>query len=99
MDQGPKRFVRPGKYHHLMKRALVSLPILIGTALLMIGADFRTPQREAEVQIKKPCTGYTVIEAGLGVDCNGDTLRLIKRYGYYELASRYEKGERAQIDR
>jgi hypothetical protein len=84
-----------GKSHHLMKRALFSLPILIGTALLMIGADFRTSQEQAEVRVKKHCAGYTIIEAGLGVDCNGDTLQLIKRYGYYEVATRYEKNETA----
>jgi len=28
--------------------------------------------------------GYTVIEASMGVDCNGDTIQLRKVGGYYE---------------
>jgi hypothetical protein len=74
-----------------MKRTFLTLSLLISTALLMIGADFRVPKAESLVEIKKHCVGYTIIEAGLGVDCTGDTVRLIKKYGYYELASRYEK--------
>jgi hypothetical protein len=35
---------------------------------------------------KKACKGYEVIEAGKGIDCNGDTIRLTKRYGYFEVA-------------
>lgn len=34
-------------------------------------AAFDAPQ-------KKPCYGYTIIEFGKGVDCNGDTIRLVK---------------------
>jgi hypothetical protein len=78
-----------------MKRAFITLTLLISTALLMIGADFRTPKAEPVVEIKKHCAGYTIIEAGLGIDCNGDTVKLVKKYGYYELASRYEKGDLA----
>jgi hypothetical protein len=34
---------------------------------------------------KKVCNrGYTVIEASMGVDCNGDTLQLRKVGGFYE---------------
>jgi hypothetical protein len=76
-----------------MKKAILTLPFIIGTALLMIGADFRSPQPSVVVIQKKYCSGYSIIEAGLGVDCNGDTVRLIKKFGYYELASRYEKNE------
>jgi hypothetical protein len=87
----------PGRYHRtdsnitIMKKALITLPLLFGTALLMIGADFRAPKPDPVAEVKKHCVGYTIIEAGLGVDCNGDTVRLVKKYGYYELASRYEK--------
>ncbi len=34
---------------------------------------------------KKVCNrGYTVIEASMGVDCNGDTIQLRKVGGYYQ---------------
>jgi hypothetical protein len=78
-----------------MKKMLLSLPIFAGIVLLMIGADFRSPREKAVVELKKHCAGYTVLEAGLGVDCNGDTVKLIKKYGYYELASHYEKSDLA----
>jgi hypothetical protein len=71
-----------------MKRVFITLSFLVSTSLLMIGADFR-PASEP-VASKKFCVGYTIIEAGLGLDCYGDTVRLIKKYGYYELASRHD---------
>jgi hypothetical protein len=76
-----------------MKSAVFTFLFLISTALLMIGADFRTPQPKAVVEAKKHCVGYTILEAGLGIDCKGDTVKLVKKYGYYELASHYEKKE------
>jgi hypothetical protein len=74
-----------------MKSAFLTLTLLVGSALLMIGADFHTPQPKPVVEAKKNCIGYSIIEAGLGIDCNGDTVRLVKKYGYYEPASRYEQ--------
>lgn len=74
-----------------MKRMLLTLPVLIGIGLLMIGADFRSAKPEAATEVKKHCAGYTILEAGLGIDCLGDTVKLVKKYGYYELASHYEK--------
>ena len=72
-----------------MKRKLFILPVIVSIALLLIGADFRTAEPQAVAEIKKHCAGYTIIEAGLGVDCAGDTVKLIKKYGYYELAATY----------
>jgi hypothetical protein len=54
-------------------------------AFLVIGAEYR----EAEISdtpLKRACTGYTVIEASKGVDCNGDTIKLIKVSGFYQRA-------------
>jgi hypothetical protein len=36
---------------------------------------------------KPKCIGYTVLEVGKAIDCNGDTIRLTKRSGFYQLAS------------
>jgi hypothetical protein len=53
-------------------------------AFMMMGADIR-PEKEVGVT-EKHCKGYTIIEAGLGVDCHGDTVKLVKTHGFYELA-------------
>jgi hypothetical protein len=77
-----------------MKRAFTTIFLLVSTGMLMIGADFRTSAQKTVAEIEnKHCVGYTIIEAGLGVDCHGDTVKLIKKYGYYELAGRYEKND------
>ena len=44
------------------------------------------PTRGAE---KKSCNGYEIIEAGKGINCNGDTIKLTKRAGFYEVAANY----------
>jgi hypothetical protein len=53
---------------------------------MMTGADFRFHQASSE-QERRKCFGYTIIEAGKGIDCNGDTIKLIRKEGYFELAS------------
>ena len=52
--------------------------------MLFAGAqNIRSPREKAPA--KKVCSlGYTVIEASLGVDCNGDTIQLRKVGGFYE---------------
>ncbi len=65
-----------------MKQLLVGFTLGL-FALLVIGASYRNTDA-SEVITKKACHGYTVIEASLGIDCNGDTLRLQKVNGYYE---------------
>ncbi len=66
-----------------MKRFLITTACLSATVLLMIGADFM-PSGSANAEIlKKHCVGYVIIEAGKGIDCNGDTLKLVNKGGYY----------------
>ena len=72
-----------------MKKAILTLGTLASIAFLMIGADFKAEKQVVEA--KKHCSGYTIIEAGKGIDCYGDTVRLVKKYGYYELASNYKE--------
>lgn len=67
-----------------MRKVLSWVGIGVLLCLMILGADFRS---SALVQIKKNC-GYTIIEAGKGLNCEGDTVRLIKRQGYYELVTR-----------
>lgn len=52
-------------------------------AFLVIGADHRESQVSA-ASMKRTCKGYTVIEASKGVDCNGDTIKLVKVSGFYQ---------------
>ena len=57
---------------------------------IVTSADFNMVPSLADVsQIRKQrCLGYTIIEAGKGVDCYGDTIMLVKQHGFYEVASR-----------
>jgi hypothetical protein len=64
-----------------MKRILFMLSVVVCVLVLFTGFNF-TKRKEV-----KSCRGYVVIEAGKGLDCNGDTIRLTKRYGYFEIAS------------
>lgn len=69
-----------------MKKLLFTMLPLTAVAFVMMGADLKSEKVAAPTL--KHCSGYTVIEAGLGLDCHGDTVKLIKTHGYYELASR-----------
>ncbi len=69
-----------------MKRVLSLVAICVLLCLMMTGADFRFHQASSE-QERRKCFGYTIIEAGKGIDCNGDTIKLIRKEGYFELAS------------
>jgi hypothetical protein len=51
--------------------------------ILLTGASQKQNQ---EVNARKFCRGYTVIEADKGVDCNGDTIKLVKTNGFFERA-------------
>ena len=61
-----------------MKKIILAVGILT-TVAAMLGADIRThgsgKDTQAVVQ-KKKCVGYTIIEFGKGIDCNGDTVKL-----------------------
>ncbi|HMG90983.1 MAG TPA: hypothetical protein VK589_13045 [Chryseolinea sp.] len=65
-----------------MKRIVFFLTLGL-FAFLVIGADDREAQVPAKI-LKRACTGYTVIEASKGVDCNGDTIKLVKVSGFYQ---------------
>ena len=70
-----------------MKKILLFFSIVL-TLVVLLGADIRR-QKEisvvAEVE-KKPCYGYTIIEFGKGINCDGDTVKLVKVKGGQELA-------------
>jgi hypothetical protein len=65
-----------------MKKLLwIPAVALLFTAL--IGADIHRPAKVTvpKEKPKKTCYGYTIIEFGKGIDCNGDTIRLVKING------------------
>jgi len=66
-----------------MKRVTVILTVgLLG--FMVIGSDLQSAAPAAEKISKKSCKGYTVIESNKGIDCNGDTIRLVRTAGFYE---------------
>lgn len=64
-----------------MKRIWVILTLGL-VAFLVIGAD--QPNADAPKVTKKICRGYTVIADSKGIDCTGDTLRLVRVAGFYQ---------------
>jgi hypothetical protein len=71
-----------------MKRVLFVVAIIVCAIVMVTEANVRSfPKLLPSKITKKSCVGYTVIEAGKGIDCNGDTLTLVKRNGFYEVKS------------
>jgi hypothetical protein len=64
-----------------MKRFIVALS-LISASLLFAGVTFRGSDPTPPV-LKKyaPSCGYTIIEYGKGIDCNGDTVKIVHKNG------------------
>jgi hypothetical protein len=76
---------------HQIKRMKKLIFSLVGSACLLtvlISADFRSiPRLVQKKEQPKPtvvCTGYTIIEFDKAINCNGDTIRLVRNYGYAE---------------
>ena len=70
-----------------MKKILLLFSVVV-MVIVLLGADIRRKkQSESNVTTeKKPCYGYTIIEFGTGINCNGDTVKLVKVNGGQELA-------------
>ena len=63
-----------------MKKVVLTPAVLVALVVL-IGADIRRKDTTSDMPTaprKKPCYGYTIIEFGKGIDCNGDTVKLVK---------------------
>jgi hypothetical protein len=70
-----------------MKKIILAVGIITGAAA-MLGADIRRndSSKTAIAVPKKKCIGYTIIEFGKGIDCNGDTVKLKRVNGVQVLA-------------
>jgi hypothetical protein len=66
-----------------MRKAILT-PLVITVLIMLIGADIRRPVPDTKPE-KKFCNGYTIVEFGKAVDCNGDTINLVKVNGGQEL--------------
>lgn len=75
-----------------MKKLILAAGVVI-TVLLLQAADIRRNESSnvtAAAPKKKNCIGYTIIEFGKGVDCNGDTLKLTRVNGIQVAASQLD---------
>ena len=68
----------------MMKRLIVLIGVLLCSALILLSAD---DKHVAELLKRKTpsahCVGFTILEAGKGINCHGDTIALVKVNGYY----------------
>lgn len=70
-------------------RRVIFIFSLVVVMVLSYSAFNLNAMKKPVVQEKKTCTGYEVIEAGKGINCYGDTIKLTKRSGFYEVAANY----------
>jgi hypothetical protein len=70
-----------------MKKIFLLFSVVV-MLVVLLGADIRRKKEAslAPVVEKKPCYGYTIIEFGKGINCDGDTVKLVKVKGGQELA-------------
>lgn len=67
-----------------MIRSVIMI-LAIFVMFLLTGANYTDGSKNV---VKKHCMGYSVISVDKGVDCNGDTIRLMKVNGYFERAEK-----------
>lgn len=73
-----------------MKKIFLLFGIVL-TLVVLLGADIRRKKESSSIVVeKKPCYGYTIIEFGKGIDCNGDTVKLVKVPGGGQQLARIE---------
>ena len=63
-----------------MIRFILIFLIAISTFFLT-GANYKNGDTKT---VRKHCKGYTVIEVDKGIDCYGDTIKLVKLNGFFE---------------
>jgi hypothetical protein len=79
-----------------MRKVVVALTVMI-LLVVLIGADIRrtdTPKAQTlKVETKKKCYGYTIIEFGKGVNCDGDTINLVRVDGIQRMEKEFASAE------
>lgn len=66
-----------------MVRSIIIVLIACG-CFVFVGAREKT---SVNTPVKKNCSGYSVIEVDKGIDCNGDTIKLVKVNGFFQRAA------------
>jgi hypothetical protein len=64
----------------------LSIPAMM---IALLGADIRRNDSSnvaIEIPKKQKCLGYSIIEFGKGINCNGDTVKLVRVNGVQVLA-------------
>lgn len=70
-----------------MKKMFVLAIALFSVVIIMGTAGFRsTPPSPESGEFRKRCVGYTIVAFDKGVDCYGDTIRLVRKNGFAERA-------------
>jgi hypothetical protein len=72
-----------------MRKIILGISFII-MLFVILGADIRRNESSNATVVnimKKKCLGYTIIEFGKGIDCNGDTVKLVKVNGVQVLAA------------
>lgn len=73
-----------------MKKIFLLFSVVM-VLIVLLGTDIRRKKEVVSVSVEKtPCYGYTIIEFGKGVDCNGDTVKLTKVPGGGQVLARVE---------
>jgi hypothetical protein len=70
-----------------MKKVIAGFVMFFSVCVLLAGINFRKDD-EIALTPKKSCTGYIVIAVDKGIDCNGDTIQLVKEHGYFKFVSK-----------
>jgi hypothetical protein len=72
-----------------MKKIFLVFSVVL-MLIVLLGADIRRKKEAASAAAadKKPCYGYTIIEFGKGINCNGDTVKLTKLEGGGQVLAR-----------
>lgn len=69
-----------------MKKILFAVGVLIVPVVMISASVERHAGGSTAVNTsKKPCYGYTIIEFGKGINCDGDTVKLVKVNGGQQL--------------
>lgn len=71
-----------------MKKIVSFLAVAALVVLMATGSSFNAlPEVPTERAVKQQCFGYTVLENSKGLNCKGDTITLVKRNGFFQIAS------------
>ncbi|HEY0654372.1 MAG TPA: hypothetical protein VGD65_14630 [Chryseosolibacter sp.] len=63
---------------------LGKLKFSLGIFLLLSASGWASSDHATFTRPKSHCIGYSIIEFGKGVDCDGDTIRLMRANGFQQ---------------